>query len=47
VNVYDFLSVAGSKAVPYGVYDLIHKNGFVNVGIDHDTAEFVVESIPR
>ncbi len=47
VNVYDFLSLADGKAVPYGVYDVIHKRGFVNVGIDHDTAEFAVESIRR
>jgi transposase len=47
VNVYDFLSLADGKALPYGIYDLVHKNGFVNVGIDHDTAEFAVESIRR
>ena len=47
VNVYDFLSLADGKAVPYGIYDLVHKRGFVNVGIDHDTAEFAVESIRR
>jgi transposase len=47
VNVYDFLSLADGKAIPYGVYDLIHDQGFVNVGIDHDTAEFAVESIRR
>jgi transposase len=47
VNVYDFLSLASGKAVPYGVYDLVHKRGFVNVGIDHDTAEFAVESLQR
>ena len=47
VNVYDFLSLADGKAVPYGIYDLIHNKGFVNVGIDHDTAEFAVESIRR
>jgi transposase len=47
VNVYDFLSLAHGKAVPYGVYDLVRKRGFVNVGIDHDTAEFAVESIRR
>jgi hypothetical protein len=29
------------------VYDLVHNHGFVNVGIDHDTAEFAVESIRR
>jgi transposase len=47
VNVYDFLSVADGKAIPYGVYDLVHNRGFVNVGIDHDTAAFAVESIRR
>jgi transposase len=47
VNVYDFLSLADGKAIPYGIYDLVHKNGFVNVGIDHETAEFAVESIKR
>ena len=45
VNVYDFLSLADGKAIPYGVYDLVHNRGFVNVGIDHDTTEFAVESI--
>jgi transposase len=47
VNVYDFVSLADGKAVPYGVYDLVHNRGFVNVGVDHDTAEFAVESIRR
>jgi transposase len=47
VNVYDLLSVADGKAIPYGVYDLVHNRGFVNVGIDHDTAAFAVESIRR
>jgi transposase len=47
VNVYDFLSLADGKAIPYGVYDLVHNRGFVNVGVDHDTAEFAVESIRR
>jgi DDE family transposase len=47
VNVYDFLSLADGKAIPYGIYDLVHKSGFVHVGIDHETAEFAVESIRR
>lgn len=47
VNVYDFLSLADGKAIPYGIYDLVHNQGFVNVGIDHETAEFAVESIRR
>ena len=32
VNVYDFLSLADGKAIPYGIYDLVHNRGFVNVG---------------
>lgn len=47
VNVYDFKSISLGKAVPYGIYDLLTKSGFVNVGIDHDTAVFAVESIRR
>ncbi len=47
VNVYDYRSLADGKAVPYGIYDLVHNSGFVNVGIDHETAEFAVESIRR
>ena len=42
-----FLSLVDGKAIPYGVYDLVHNQGFVNVGLDHDTAEFAVESIRR
>ena len=34
VNVYDYTSLADGKAVPYGVYDVTHNNGFINVGID-------------
>lgn len=47
VHVYDFLSLADGKAIPYGVYDLVHNRGLVHVGIDHDTAEFAVASIRR
>lgn len=47
VNVYDFASLGDGKAIPYGVYDVFNKNGFVNVGVDHTTAEFAVESIRR
>ena len=45
VNVYDFPSLADGKAVPYGAYDPARNEGFVNVGVDNDTAEFSVESI--
>src|SRR5450759_1716445 len=47
VNVYDYRSIADGKAVPYGIYDLVQNKGFVNVGIDHETAEFAVESLRR
>src|SRR5258708_4990059 len=47
VNVYDYRSLADGKAIPHGVYDLVHKQGFVHVGIDHETAQFAVESIRR
>lgn len=47
VNVYDFQSISDGKAAPYGVYDIIENAGFVNVGLDHDTASFAVESIRR
>lgn len=47
VKVYDFVDKKLGKAIPYGVYDLGRNKGFVSVGIDHDTAEFAVESIRR
>jgi hypothetical protein len=45
VRVHDFLDPALGKAIPYGVYDVGKNEGWVNVGVDHDTAEFAVESI--
>ena len=45
VRVYDFVDKVLGKAVPYGVYDLASNTAFVSVGIDHDTAEFSVNSI--
>jgi transposase len=45
VRVYDFPIPGLGRATPYGIYDLEHKSGWVNVGIDHDTAAFAVESI--
>lgn len=47
VNVYDFKNLSDGKAAPYGIYDILNNTGFVNVGIDHDTASFAVESIRR
>lgn len=47
VNVYDFKSLSDGRACPYGIYDTVRNTGFVNVGVDHDTAAFAVESIRR
>lgn len=45
VRVHDFLVPAQGKAIPYGVYDLQRNEGWVSVGIDHDTASFAVNAI--
>ena len=47
VRVHDFEDKELGKAVPYGVYDVRANEGWVNVGVDHDTPEFAVESIRR
>ena len=47
VRVHDFKDPALGKAIPYGVYDIFRDEGWMNVGIDHDTAEFAVASIRR
>ena len=47
VNVYDFKDKELGKVNPYGVYDITNNEGWVNVGIDHDTSSFAVESIRR
>lgn len=47
VRVYDFIDPELGKVAPYGVYDVTGNTGWVSVGIDHDTAEFAVESIRR
>jgi hypothetical protein len=47
VKSKDFPDKALGKVAPYGVYDLTANQGWVNVGITHDTAEFAVESIRR
>jgi hypothetical protein len=45
VRVHDFLIKELGRAVPYGVYDLAANEGWVSVGIDHDTAAFAVQTI--
>ena len=45
VRVHDFVDKELGRATPYGVYDLAQNQGWVTVGIDHDTAAFAVASI--
>src|SRR5437868_72589 len=49
VDVYDFpnKNLGVGKVSPYGVYDMARNEGWVSVGITHDTAEFAGESIRR
>jgi hypothetical protein len=47
VGTHDFPDKTRGKAVPYGIYDLTANTGWVNVGTDHDTAAFAVESVRR
>lgn len=47
VNVYDFLNLGEGKVTPYGVYDITYNEGFVNIGLNHDTAEFAAASIQK
>ena len=47
VRVHDFLIKELGRAVPYGIYDLAANAGWVNVGIDNDTAAFAVQTIRR
>ncbi len=45
VRVHDFKDKDLGKAIPYGVYDMLNNQGWVSVGIDHDTAQFATRSI--
>ena len=45
VNMYDFPSLAQGKAIPYGIYDIGHNQGFVSVGTAHNTPQFAVAAI--
>jgi transposase len=47
VRDHDFPGDAAGRAIPYGIYDLAANAGWVNVGTDHDTAQFAVESLRR
>jgi Rhodopirellula transposase DDE domain/Helix-turn-helix of DDE superfamily endonuclease len=47
VRSHDFPDAGTGHAIPYGVYDVGANTGFVNVGTDHNTAAFAVESVRR
>ncbi|MGH9669055.1 MAG: ISAzo13 family transposase, partial [Terriglobales bacterium] len=47
VKTHDFKDPELGKVIPHGVYDPVANVGWVSVGIDHDTAEFAVESLRR
>lgn len=44
-RMHDFPDKKLGKAIPYGVYDIESNEGWVNIGINHDTAQFAVNSI--
>jgi hypothetical protein len=45
VNVHDFMDKQLGKAIPYGVYDVGANAGWVNVGVDHETSPFAVNTL--
>jgi transposase len=47
VRDHDFAAPGSLTAIPYGIYDLAANAGWVNVGTDHNTAQFAVESVRR
>lgn len=47
VNDHEFLQDAVAKAVPYGIYDVVHNQGYVYVGTSGDTATFAVDAIEQ
>jgi transposase len=47
VEVHDFPDLDLGKVIPYGVFDMARNEGWVSVGIDHDTAQFAVQAIGR
>jgi hypothetical protein len=47
VDVHDFPDPELGKVIPYGVFDMSRNEGWVSVGIDHDTAQFAAQAIGR
>jgi hypothetical protein len=46
-NTHDFMDKELGKVTPYGVFDLSANEGWVSVGVDHDTAQFAAETVRR
>jgi transposase len=46
-RTHDFVDKVLGKAIPYGVYDIESNEGWVNIGINYDTALFAANSIRR
>lgn len=47
VNTHDFPDETKGKAIPYGIYDVARNEGYVSVGVTHDTPEFAVAALRR
>jgi hypothetical protein len=47
VLMYDFPGDARGKVIPYGIYDIARNEGYVSVGVSHDTPLFATEAIRR
>lgn len=47
VKVHDLIDKELGKAIPFGVYDPASKEGWVSVGVDHDSAQFAAASVLR
>jgi len=47
VNMHDFPDPDLGKAIPFGVYDMNANEGWVSVGMDHDTAQFAAQAVRR
>lgn len=46
-RTHDFIDKTLGKAIPYGIYDIARNEGYVNVGVTHDTPEFAVAALRR
>ena len=46
-RMHDFVDKALGKAIPYGIYDIESNEGWVTIGVNHDTAQFAANSIRR